>query len=359
MRTFRLRFVEREFLRTIMDETLNVVQMQDRKKCCEYACRAILGDRIMLKRAAAVLRPVVLEKIKTAGVSFFKNLLDRNAKYLALPKPLRGKALETTARQLGLVTRVETVKVDVATLKDECMLARGRLQMNMRGEIGRDCKRVLVQKTKRKECIKRIVTIAQRTGVANVTLVWREFSSCSKTMVRVALQAIAAVCSLKNVYVLDIHKQTYLYAFPIFQKMLDLLRKSCIFAINMGEDNGILASPHFQLLAAKIVDGSVPLRRWFVESNPQRRKLLVTHKLVSQQRNTRTIGNATNPNVWTIARRRDKELWKQGQRDHARLSWLHAPQSAFDRASTYKIQLQKSTCKWSTACALREDAEKK
>ena len=86
MRTFRLRFVEREFLRTIMDETLNVVQMQDRKKCCEYACRAILGDRNMLKRAAAVLRPVVLEKIQTTGVIFFKNLLDRNAKYLA-PNP--------------------------------------------------------------------------------------------------------------------------------------------------------------------------------------------------------------------------------------------------------------------------------
>ena len=121
MRTFRLRFVEKEFLRTILDATVNAVQMQDKKRCCEYACRAILGDRNMWKRAAAVLRPIVLEKIKTAGVSFFKNLLDRNAKNLTLPKPLRGKALETTARQLGLVTRVETVKVDVATLKDECV----------------------------------------------------------------------------------------------------------------------------------------------------------------------------------------------------------------------------------------------
>ncbi len=72
MRTFRLRFVETEFLRTIMDETLNVVQMQDRKKCCEYACRAILGDKNKLKRSAAVLRPVVLAKIKTAGISFSK-----------------------------------------------------------------------------------------------------------------------------------------------------------------------------------------------------------------------------------------------------------------------------------------------
>ncbi len=134
----------------------------------------------------------MLEKIKTAGVSFFIKLLDRNATCLPLPKPLRGKALETAARLLGLVTQVETVKVDVATLKDECTLTRG--------EIGRDCQSVVVHKTKRKECMKRIVTIAQRTGVANVTLVWKEFSSCSKTMVGVALEAIAAVSRLKNEY---------------------------------------------------------------------------------------------------------------------------------------------------------------
>ena len=181
----------------------------------------------MLVRAAAVLRPVVLAKIQTAGHIFFKRLLDRNATYLALPKPLRGKELDVAASNLGLVTRVKTVRVDVGTLVDECKLAQGRRQMNMQGDIGRDCQRVVVYKTKRKECIKRIVTIAQITGVANVTLVWREFSRCRMTMIGVALEAIAAVCKLKNVYVLDVHEQTYLFAFPIFQKMLDLLTHSC------------------------------------------------------------------------------------------------------------------------------------
>jgi hypothetical protein len=57
----------------------------------------------------------------------------------------------------------------------------------MLGEIGRACERVVVHKMKRKECIKKIVDSAQRTGVANVTLVWREFSACSKTMVMVAV----------------------------------------------------------------------------------------------------------------------------------------------------------------------------
>jgi hypothetical protein len=181
------------------------------------------------------------------------------------------------------------------------------------------CERVVVHEMKRKEYIKKIVYSAQRTGVANVTLVWREFSACSKTMVAVALEVIAAVRSLKNVYV--------------------------------------LGSRHFQLLSAKIEDNSVALRRWFVKSNPERHRLLMTYKLVSKQRTARTMGKAKNPNLWSLARRCDKALWREGQRHHARLSWLSAPRSAFDAASTFKVDMQNSTCNWATACALREDAE--
>ena len=311
----------------------------------------------MFKLATATLRPLVLQRLQCGGLAFFKGLRKRHTPFVALSKPVRGRALDIAASELGLISRVETVRVDVATIKEECHLARCRKQLNMQGEIGRACELVVVHKMKRKECIKKIVDSAQRTGVTNVTLVWREFSACSNTMVAVALEVIAAVCSLKNVYVLDIHKQTYLFAFPIFQKMMDLLSNSCIFAINMGEDNYILGSRHFQLLSAKIEDGSVALRRWFVESNPERRRLLVTYRLVSKQRNTRTMGKANNPNVWTLARRRDKALWREGQRHQARLSWLTAPQSAFDAASTFKVDMQNSTCNWTTACALRKDAE--
>jgi hypothetical protein len=62
--------------------------------------------------------------------------------------------------------------------------------------------------------------------------------------------------------------------------------------------------------------------------------------------------------VWTIARKRDKELWNLGERDHARLFWLHAPQAAYVSASTFKTDMQNSTCNWSTAKALREEAAK-
>jgi hypothetical protein len=261
---------EKEFLQTIIERAMKCVQKRDMRKCCDFACNAILGDRHVMKHATAKLRPVVLAKIVSAGRIFFERLLERNERYLSMPKPLRGKALHIAASELRLVTRVETLKVNVATIKEECKLAVARKQMKMHDDIGRDCERALVHKKKRIECIEKIVALAEQTGVADISLVWREFSACSETMRKVALKAIAAVCSIKTVYVMDIHKQTYLFPFPIFQQVIDLLTKSSIFAINMGEDNLIFDNDHFKLLADKIEDGSIALRRWFVESNPER-----------------------------------------------------------------------------------------
>ena len=235
-------------------------------------------------------------------------------------------------------------------------MAPARKHMKMHGDIGRDCAREVVYKKKKKECVQKIVALAQETGVADVTLVWREFSARSETMVEVALAAIAAVCRLKTVYVMDIHEQTYLFPFPIFQKVVKLLTNSTIFAINLGEDSLIFDTPHFKLLAARIEDGSLALRRWFVESNKERRKL-IKFKLVSQKRSARKKANADNLNVWTIARRGDKDLWKKGQRHLAKLSWLTAPSSAYDGAIRQKADMQNTTCNWETACAFRADAE--
>ena len=229
--------------------------------------------------------------------------------------------------------------------------------MKMHDDIGRDCEREVVHKKKRIECVKKIVALAQKTGVADITLVWRDFSACSKTMQKVALKAIAAVCSLKTVYVMDIHKQTYLFPFPVFQQVIGLLTKSSIFAINMGEDDLIFNTDHFKLLAEKIEDGSIPLRRWFVEDNPNRRIILIKYKLVSKEHSATKKANAANPNVWTIARRRDEEYWIEGQRDLARLSWLTAPLSAFKGAIKHKTDMQNKTCNWERACALRANAE--
>ena len=61
----------------------------------------------------------------------------------------------------------------------------------------------------------------------------------------------------------------------------------------------------------------------------------------------------TSPNIFTIARRVDKAMWKEGHRNESRLSWLSAPKSAYNAARKHNTNMQNSTCKWSTACALR------
>ena len=220
----------------------------------------------------------------------------------------------------------------------------------MKDDIGRECRTVHVLQTKKKECVKSILKHALSSGVANITPVWREFHACKKDLVQVALAAIRAVAKVKSVYVMDLHGLTYLFDFPTFKKMLDLLASSSIFAINLGEDEGTLGSEHFYLLASKILDGSSAIRRWFVESNPQRRMtLLVPCGLVSHP-----LGSKEHPTAFTRARLRDIEMWKDGHRDDNRLAWLRAPKSAYVGARKSKTQMQDSLCKWNAACVVTQ-----
>jgi hypothetical protein len=153
---------------------------------------------------------------------------------------------------------------------------------------------------------------------------------------------------------------TCLFQITTFKKVLDLMTTSHIFAINMGEDAAILDEDHFQLLAAKIRDGSSALRRWFCETIPNRRAIWVECGLV------RDNAHLDKPNVWTVARRKDCELWQEGvrdqarpawllapERDQAKLAWLLAPESAFNGATHCNINMQNSTCNWRIACAKR------
>jgi hypothetical protein len=96
-----------------------------------------------------------------------------------------------------------------------------------------------------------IAAVATQTRVRrDFTRVRRDLNSSTNVMTEVRLEAIAAVATLKDVYVLDMHSMTCLFYFPIFKKVLDLLTHSHIFAINMGEDAGIFDRPHFELLAS-------------------------------------------------------------------------------------------------------------
>ena len=220
----------------------------------------------------------------------------------------------------------------------------------MKEEIGRECRTVHVLQTKKKECVQSILNNAMSSGVANITPVWREFHACKKHLVEVALAAIRAVAKVKSIYVMDIHGLTFLFDVPTFKKILDLLASSSVFAINLGEDVGTLGSEQFSLLASKILDGSSAIRRWFVESNPQRRMtMLVPCGLVSHP-----LGSKDHPTVFTIARRQDIQKWKDGNRDDNRLAWLRAPESAYVGARKSKTQMQDSLCNWNAACVVTQ-----
>ena len=141
----------------------------------------------MCEYATATLRPHILAQLTTQRERFFFGMLHRNVAYLGMPKPLGAQALYKRAKELGLVVRETSVRVDVETIKEECKLAKARVGMNMQGEIGRECKRTLVHKKKVKECIQRIVEKAQRTGAVDITVAWREFASFPQTLTRPAL----------------------------------------------------------------------------------------------------------------------------------------------------------------------------
>ena len=339
--------VERQYVQTLLDEAIQHVKVRDMKTCAAFVQHAIETRRM----SKTMLRPDVIDVFAKpqCGFCLVQQMLNRHAGYKNLPLPLRGKALHQKAEELGLVERTMTVRVDASTVRNECNMAEGRKKMKMTDEIGRDCKRVVMLQTKKKQCVQGIIAQATATGVADITRVWRDFHYDTKVMTKVCLKAIAAVAKLKHVYVLDIHKLTCLFHFPVFQVVLKLLTPSHIFAINMGEDERIFDRPHFQLLASKILDGSSAVRRWFVESIPNRRAIWVECGLV------RDLAHLDKPNVFTLARREDCNIWKKGERHQARLAWLLAPETAYTAAKLYKTSMQDSTCKWTIACAKRAE----
>ena len=335
--------LERQYVRTLLDEAVQHVTMRDRTACVAFVQHAIKSRRM----STSMLSPEVIHKFAKDGRRLLETMLHRHAGYKNLPCPLRGKELVSKAVTEGLLLRSRIVRVDRKTLREESNMAAGRRKMKMTEEIGRRCNEFVMLKTKKLKCVQAIKAQAITTGVADITRVWRDFQSSTKTMTEVSLEAIAAVATLKNVYVLDIHKMTCLFHITMFKKVLELLTPSHIFAINMGEDAGILDEDHFQLLAAKIRDGSSALRRWFCETIPNRRAIWVKCGLV------RDNAHPNKPNVWTLARREDCTRWQKGVRDQARLAWLLAPESAFNAAKHYNISMQKSTCNWIIACAKR------
>ncbi len=337
---------ERYFLQVIMDKAVAKVQVKDVALCVQSAMHAIHNDKIVHAKASTIMRKEVLDRVLTQGERVLRRMMLRHESYKNLKKPLRGNALRAKANEFGLRQRSKSARVDTAILKEEVQLAPTRIHMKCREDIGRECKRNMTMKMKRLECIRRIVRNACATGTADVTLVWRDFHHSKQILLNVALAAIKSVARQKQVHVLDIHGLTVLFEFNVFQTVLELLKPSYIFAINMGEDGGIFEHRHFKLLATKILDGSCAMRRWFVESNLSRRCILMECGLVSA---TSSKKKAT---VFKQARVQDRILWEQGDRESPRLAWLIAPKYAYKGAIAYNCALQDSICNWDHACSI-------
>ena len=75
-------------------------------------------------------------------------------------------------------------------------------------------------KKEEERMFQRRVEFGQEIGVAGITLLWSEtvFLSCAKTLVAVALEAIAAVSRLKTVHVFYIHNMTCLFPYPFSKR---------------------------------------------------------------------------------------------------------------------------------------------
>ncbi len=170
--------LERAYLQSPIDEAVRHVKMRDRQSCVAFVQHAIKSRRM----STSMLSQDVINKFAEDGSRLLRPMLHRHAGYKNLPCPLRGKALASKAATEGLVQWTKKVRVDALTLREELNLAEGRRKMKMTEEIGRRCQQVLKLKTKRLKCVQAIKAQAIATGAADITRVWREFQSCTKTM---------------------------------------------------------------------------------------------------------------------------------------------------------------------------------
>jgi hypothetical protein len=177
---------------------------------CSVCVRSVCGVCVRCvcrKVTSSMLRPHVIDTLATKGLRQLKPMLYRHAAFKNQLLPLQGKALHKKAAEIGLVYRTRIVRVDSCTIRNELKMVVGHKKMKNTEDIGRDCKRVVMLQTKRKECVEGIVAQATAKVVADITRVRRDFQSEPKCMVQVCLKAIAAVATLNHVYVLLRHRQ--------------------------------------------------------------------------------------------------------------------------------------------------------
>ena len=148
-------------MQLLLEEAVESVGVRDMTLCAGFMLRTILlrTERKML------FRKVVIDEMKKDGMRIIRRMLKRHAGYKKLPCALRGKVLNQKAKELCLVQRTNKVRVDTKTLREECELAEGRYKMRMGTEVGQACKKVIMLKTKRRNCVQGIIKDAVEKGV--------------------------------------------------------------------------------------------------------------------------------------------------------------------------------------------------
>ncbi len=111
-RSYRLDRQELQYLRTLIDEAVETVQLRDINNCAEFVLHAIKGRKL----TTSMLRPHVIDTIEKNGLRQLKPTIYRHSTFKNQPLPLRGKALHKKATEIGSVYRTRIVRVDSFTI---------------------------------------------------------------------------------------------------------------------------------------------------------------------------------------------------------------------------------------------------
>jgi hypothetical protein len=99
--------VERQYIRTLLDEAIEHGKLRDMKACAAFVEKAIKTRRM----STGILRPDVIITFATKkGLGLVNQMLKRHEGYKNLLFPLLGQALQTQAAAIGLVQQTMTVR---------------------------------------------------------------------------------------------------------------------------------------------------------------------------------------------------------------------------------------------------------
>ena len=187
---------------------------------------------------------------------------------------------------------------------------------------------------------------AKKTGFLDISIVWpRHYALIPHEVI----EAIKMVISRYRVYGIDIRGCIKLMQdYEIWSQLLGALSHTTVCVIGLGEDQGVLKYKHMQLFKQLIENGTISIRRYFIEAGLlARRKELLRLALLGPQKNVYT--------VFTLAKREDALLWHslkehpEQRKLQPRLAWLHAPEEFWRTDIVGKAALQKSVTNYETA----------